>query len=126
MPVNNFWAKITSRLFLLMATIALVVVGYGLVKSAIRRAEIEREIRSLQAEIAEHKTKSDELSKLIGYLNTQEYKEKEARLELGLQKPGENVVVITDLEKEGNKDLNNQVSLEPNWLQWLKYLIGNK
>ncbi|HAO81745.1 MAG: Septum formation initiator [Parcubacteria group bacterium GW2011_GWD2_43_10] len=125
MTNTGFWSAVTSKFFLLTAIVALAAVGYGVLKSAVRRAEIEREIQALRTEITEHQSKSQELSQLIDYLNSEEYKEREARLQLGLQKPGENVVVIpnsADTTTESESQASN--SSQANWRLWINYFLG--
>ncbi|OHA57623.1 MAG: hypothetical protein A2588_00840 [Candidatus Veblenbacteria bacterium RIFOXYD1_FULL_43_11] len=125
MTNTGFWSAVTSKFFLLTAIVALAAVGYGVLKSAVRRAEIEREIQALRTEITEHQSKSQELSQLIDYLNSEEYKEREARLQLGLQKPGENVVVIpnsTDTTTKSESQASN--SSQANWRLWINYFLG--
>ena len=125
MTNTGFWSAVSSKFFLLTAIVALAAVGYGVLKSAVRRAEIEREIQALRTEITEHQSKSQELSQLIDYLNSEEYKEREARLQLGLQKPGENVVVIpnsADTTTESESQASN--SSQANWRLWINYFLG--
>ena len=125
MTNTGFWSAVTSKFFLLTAIVALAAVGYGVLKSAVRRAEIEREIQALRTEITEHQSKSQELSQLIDYLNSEEYKEREARLQLGLQKPGENVVVIpnsADTTTKSESQASN--SSQANWRLWINYFLG--
>lgn len=126
MPSERFWYTITSKFFLLAALLALLVVGFGIVKSAIRRAEIEREIAALRREIDEHRLKAEQLNKLIEYLGTEEYLEREARLQLGLQKPGENVVIIP--ASDNSADITaKQPPLSgqelSNWRRWWNYFF---
>lgn len=120
---KGFWVTITSKFFLLAALAALVAVGYGVTKSAVRRAEIEREVAALKAEISEHQSKSQQLSQLINYLGTEEYKEKEARLQFGLQKPGETVVIIPG-ENEETGSTAKEDDHKTNWQRWLDYFLG--
>ncbi len=120
---KGFWLTITSKFFLLAALAALLAVGYGVTKSAIRRAEIEREVAALRSEIAEHQSKSEQLSQLIDYLGTEEYKEREARLQFGLQKPGETVVIIPN-EGEETKEGAGAGDNKTNWQRWLDYFLG--
>ena len=126
MSHQGFWVTVTSKFFLAAASLALLGVAYGVIKGAIRRAEIEREVRVLQSEISEHKLKNEQLTRLIDYLGTAEFQEREARLQLGLQKPGENVVVIPDLATTDASKPGEQTPAETrsNFELWLDYLLG--
>ena len=122
----DFWSIVTSRLFLLIAVLAIVGIGLGITKGMLRRAELQKEISKLENDISTLQSKNNELSKLIDYLATEEFKDREARLRLGLQKPGETVVVIPNLTA-GNEivGLGTSESLIPtsNWQRWLDYFF---
>lgn len=120
---GGFWAVITSRIFLGVAVLALGAIGYGLGKSIVRRVEIEHEVASLQHDINQLQSKNDELQRLINYFSTPEYKEREARLRLGLQKPGENVVIIPGLEGSAGGEAAAQPVELPNWRRWFNYFF---
>lgn len=128
MANKGFWVRVTSRFFLLTAVILLLIVSYSIVRSFIRRSEIEREVSSLQVEISKLKERNEQLSKLINYLGTEESKEKEARLQLGLQKPGENVVIIPSSDSPENSSNSTNADEEENvsnLFLWLKYFFGD-
>ena len=59
-----------------------------------RRYQIRREARTLQGEIDALTQRRDSLQTLLKYLNTPEAQDREARAQLGLQRPGEQVVVF--------------------------------
>jgi cell division protein FtsL len=125
---KGFWASLTSKVFLVTAAAAVAAVGFGIVKSLVKRAEIEREIQALQNEISKNQLQAEKLSQLIEYLNTEEFREKEARLQLGLRKPGESVVVVpntAEADEASISDLNKTSENLSNWQRWLKYLFAN-
>ncbi|MBU1039228.1 septum formation initiator family protein [Patescibacteria group bacterium] len=122
----DFWSIVTSRIFLLVALVAIVIIGVGITKSLLRRAELQKEINQLESDTAVLENKNSELGKLIDYLATEEFKEREARLRLGLQKPGETVVVIPSLTNTNSQtNLTNQQSTAElsNWQRWLNYFF---
>jgi len=125
---HTFWSIITSRIFLVITTLALVAVGVGIFKGAARRIEVQKEINALQKDIGALESKNDDLTKLLKYFGTAEFKEREARLRLGLQKPGENVVVIPGLEDSVDKPsggvANQNDITTPNWRRWLDYFFS--
>lgn len=109
-----------SRLFLLVALAALGVVAFGISQSLIRRAEVNREVERLQADIDSYESQAQQLSELLKYLGTEEYQEREARLRLGLKLPGEQVVVIPGLGSDGSGQTESTDSTLPNWQRWLR------
>lgn len=91
----------------------------------------------LQSEIDQLKTQINQLGYKISYYKTDSYQDKLAREKLGVQAPGETVVIITS--DGGTKQttaypLQSQVvgtttdngdSQKPHWQQWLDFLRGN-
>jgi hypothetical protein len=69
-------------------------VSVSLLKEVFRRHTVANEVTSLQQEIGELESKNVDLESLIGYLQSPTYTEEEARLKLGLQRPGEKVLAI--------------------------------
>ena len=61
---------------------------FGIIKSAIRKAEVSKQIQGLRSDIRSLESRNEQLARLIDYFKTDEFKEREARLRLGLQKPG--------------------------------------
>lgn len=127
MPVpNKIWDIITSRVFIAVAIIAVVATLVGVAKGIARRVEVEREISALQRDINSLQTKNEELRNLINYFDSNEYKEREARLKMGLQKPGENVVVIPGLADNPGAPPNAEPAPEvSNWNLWWKYFFSS-
>jgi cell division protein FtsB len=127
-PSTKFWSIVTSRIFFIIAGLALLGVSTGIVKSVVRRVEVEREISALKNDIKSLEGKNEDLAKLINYFQTPEFKEREARLRLGLQKPGENVVVIPGLGENGPGVTNTSTEsiFVPNWKKWVNYFFGQQ
>ncbi|MFA6271994.1 MAG: septum formation initiator family protein [Patescibacteria group bacterium] len=95
--LNRF---LPSRLFLIIGVTVLVFFSVSLGKEVIRRYEVNKDIQALEREVAEMEKQNAELTDLIQYLNTNSFKEKEARTKLGMAKAGEKVVVIPDVKVE--------------------------
>lgn len=91
--LNKF---LPSRLFLIIGVAVLVFFSVSLAKEIIRRYEVNKDIQELEQEVSELENQNEELADLIQYLNTDSFKEKEARTKLGMAKAGEKVVVIPD------------------------------
>lgn len=100
MPVKNrlplFKRILSSRLFLVISIIVLVLIGVALSKEIYRETQVRKETNSLESEISRLTKRNSELSELILYFNTVGFEEKQARLKLGLQKPGEKVVILPE------------------------------
>ncbi len=98
--------------------------GRGLYKTY----QVKQDVRSLEREIASVEGENQELLELIGYLKTPEYKERQARSVLNLQKPGEIAVALPGGETQSPARENSKVSgeenSESNWKKWWKYFFG--
>lgn len=97
MPIRK--ASIISRIlsFRYLFVLNLVVIGLlfaGFGREYVRARDIQRDIGELQQRAQQLQAKNLELTELATALRTQSNIEREARLKLGLKKPGENVVVV--------------------------------
>lgn len=132
---ENFLKKlIRSKIFLAIGLIILVFFSLTLGKRVFEQHKINQEIKKLEEEIKILESRNSELSKLIEYFNTNLYIEEAARIKLGLQKPGESVVVVpneifNEQEKKGeeNSQVNNKTILEQsNASKWWDYFLKIK
>jgi cell division protein FtsB len=74
--------------------LALLVVGWGLTGEYLRDREMQREIDRLEARATEMAAKNRELEETGSTVSSEALLEREARLKMNLQKPGEQVVVV--------------------------------
>lgn len=110
----------------------LVLVAYPLFKKASQQYGLNKEIGELNREISELEGKSRELRGIISYLESDEFAEETARLNLNLKKEGEEVVVITGRDNGSspdrsgwNKDnLTKEKKDIPNPLKWWYYFFN--
>ena len=117
------------KLFLVISIAAIVFLGVSLGKEFYRGYQIQREIESLKKDIESFRKSNYELSKLIEYYKTDEYKEVQARERLNLKKDGEKIIVIKpileDQEKEEvKKDVGAEKENAPNYKKWWNYFFG--
>jgi len=110
-----------SNIFTMFLVLLLVLSFVKVTKELMLRHEINQEIKKLESQLASVEGKTDEMEKLISYLNTDEYIEKQARLKLNLSKPGEKQININDEESEGidfagEEDVANSV-------KWFNYFF---
>lgn len=84
----------------LALTVGLAFVIIFTARILVQKRTIDREVSRLENQMARVSNENEELSSLIQYLNTPEYKEKEAREKLNLVKEGEHVVVLPSVEEQ--------------------------
>ncbi len=119
------WQSLTSSALVFFVLTALVLlVGISLSKRLYQQHYLNSEISRLQNEIGAVEKQNAEFSELLRYLQTESFTEEEARLKLGLKKPGEEVVVITDQDDPASKVDNNVGQSNP--LKWWFYFFNSQ
>lgn len=96
-----------SRLFVWGGVIILVLIVIGLGKAALKRHDIAQEVSSLNNSVSDLQSQNIELSGLLEYFKTKNYEELQARKNLGLKKPGETVVAISESNAQDSEAFLN-------------------
>lgn len=103
----------------------MVLLSYATVQEVYSRRSVQREIDRLKAELAALEQQNEELERLISYLETTEFVERESRVKLGLAKPGERVIIIP--RNEGAAEVAGEGgNAESNPRKWWQYFFGRK
>jgi cell division protein FtsB len=98
------------RFLFVVNMIVLIFLAWSFGREFLRNREIQRDIASLQAEADALQARNLEITRLHSTLQTESSIEREARLKLGLKKPGEQVVVIqpgTQTTQDGDGDASS-------------------
>lgn len=95
----------------------MVLISVSFIRSFGRSQEIKKRIKNLESEIALLENDKNNFLQAIEYLKTDFYKEKEAREKFGLQKPGEQVIIVLPPEEE------KSVVEEKNIIKWWQFLF---
>jgi cell division protein FtsL len=116
-----------SPLFVIFLLVIIFITASGLVKIFYKAQKIKAETAQLQAKIEEINLDNQNLASQKKYYSSPYFIEKEARLQLNLKKPGEQVVFIDYnpeiLEKEAR--LKNMNPLVINFLDWWAYFFNH-
>ena len=88
-----------------------------------QKHDVQKEIARLEEKANEIEKKNTELSGLINYLNTDEYKERQAREKLNLKKEGEFVVALPKGSDDQNTTDGTQQQSNPQ--KWFNYFFRN-
>lgn len=119
--------------FNVIAGIFLVVVfvlGSALSKEIYRGYEIKKETEDLKTQINAMQKDNYELSQLIQYYQTDQYKEEAARQQLNLKSDGEKVVMInndnTNNAQAVQAATNQQKNDSPNYVKWWNYFFASR
>ena len=122
------WQKLfNSHLFLLAALGAVGLISYFLISELKDRYKVESDIADLKKQILSLEKNNNDLTGLVNYFKTTSFQEKELRLKLNLQKPGEHMVVLPGQQTEPGVEGVQSVSVKPmpNWQLWWKYFFVN-
>ena len=127
--INSLKSFYYSKFFVVVGVIILILISISLGKELIRKAEINSEIKLLEAEIEGLESKNTEMGDLIKYLNSSSFLEKEAKERLGLQETDEKVVMMpNNLTKNGVIEIDSSEQAEQsmaNPTKWKKYFLTN-
>lgn len=120
---------LNQYLIIIVVFVLLILISIPLAKNVSKKYEIDSEVRALEEEIIGLQKKNLEMEKLINEHSTSDFVEGIARLNLGLKKEGEEVVVI---KRSENNDIVEVSSSEiefageqedSNPKKWLKYFL---
>jgi len=95
---KNIFARILfSQKFLSLIGLAVIIlISLPFAKNALKQYRVNKEINDLKKEIADLQNRGADLKNFVSYLESDQFAEEQARLNLGLKKPGEELLVITD------------------------------
>jgi cell division protein FtsB len=87
---SSFFLKI----FLIIALAALILIAQSLIRETYKKKQIRQEIEKLEKQAQEIDRENFAVEERLAYLESSEYKKKEAKDKLGLRDPGEFVVFV--------------------------------
>lgn len=124
-PLRRFF---TSRLFLVVMFGMIALIIFGSVRTYYQDYKVKQEIASLQDEVNNLQKKKFQSMELLQYVTSNAFVEEKARTELNLKKPGEHVLIIPNMQKNGEtKELSPQISESgqnlTNPIKWWYYFI---
>jgi len=111
-----------SNLFTVLLVALFIVSVIRVTKEVTLRYEINKEIEELQSQMQQLNTKTEDMQDLIAYLKSDDYVEKQARLQLNLSKPGERQVNIKGIKVTSDVAAESTGS-ESNFSKWFNYFF---
>lgn len=95
-------------LWMVGAGVCCFLVGIFTVREVYRRHRVDSEVKKLTSEVQSLEEKHVRLSELLAYLESSEAIDRDARLRLGMQKPGERVYVLdNDLWRDASPETSD-------------------
>lgn len=106
---------------------AAIYISLYLVQAVKHNYELQQQVSILKEQIANLQVDKQQLQYKIQYYGTDVYKEKEARARLGLQAPGESVIILPHPDPTATQKTAAPPKPKPksNPGQWLDFLTGN-
>ena len=121
-----FWQRffMSQRFLAIVFLVIIVAISFPLLRSVSQRKAIEQEITDMKKDNEAYRNKSQELKEMIDYLQSDISLEEQARLNLGLKKPNEEVVVVNRQKiNEVASTTETEDGRTANWLRWIHYFI---
>jgi len=121
-----FWQRflMSQRFLAIVFLVMIIAISFPLVRSISQRRVVEQEIADMKKDNEAYRNKSQELKEMIDYLQSDISLEGQARLNLGLKKPNEEVVVVNHQKvteiASGTVAEDGRVA---NWLRWVHYFV---
>jgi cell division protein FtsB len=125
-PNNLFLRLFNSQRFLaIIGLVFLVVIIFPLARTYSQRRLVEQEINEVKAQISSFENQNKELKDLIAYLQSDQSLEDQARRNLNLKKPGEQVIVIENknISSEAQAALDEAAESGSNLKKWWRYFF---
>ncbi|MFZ6015928.1 MAG: septum formation initiator family protein [Patescibacteria group bacterium] len=115
-------------LFLVANMAILFIVGVSTIRETYRGYTVDKEITTLEQKVKTLEGRKSELSELARKMQSEQFIEREARSKLGLQKPGEHVIIlegVTATSSSWSVDITpqppQQVVYKSNPVLWWEY-----
>lgn len=126
---NNFLKLFPGKFTIpLLGFALLILIGLPLSKNIKRQYNINNEIKELEQEISNLENQNLSLSELIDYIDSEQFTEKQARLNLNYKYDGEEVVVIknkNEINNEQNSKKQTIYSQDDDRKFYLDFISGN-
>jgi len=118
----------TSRLFLVVIFAVIGLIIFGFVRTYYQDYKVKQEIENLQKEVDNLQKKKFQSMELLEYVTSDAFVEEKARTELNLKRPGENVLIIPNMQKttataEDTMIISESGQKLSNPIKWWYYFI---
>lgn len=122
-----------SPLFIVVGLGIVGVMAFSVAREGLRRLELQHEIDKLNTEVTRLEGRNGDLKSVIALLNTANEQAKQARTKLGVQDPGEQVIIFSDqkdstdvvLPDSDTKEYIPIRDYQPNPQKWFHYFWNN-
>ena len=112
---KNVFEKIffNQKFIALIGLLAIVLISFPLVKNALKQYRVNKEISGLKKEFNDLQNKVVDLKNFVSYLQSDQFVEEQARLNLNLKKAGEELTVIKSVINSGQASSSGNSIFNP-------------
>jgi len=119
-----------SKSVLVIEILVILFLAYAVTKEIVRRRSVQSEIGRLELQIDQLEKQNIRLADVLKDMTTDNYAEKEARKKLDLQRPGETVILLPNLDtnelvvtQNSESETHSPQSTNPE--KWWTFFFGN-
>jgi len=123
---ETFKKIMSLKVVLIINLILLGFFSLNLFREYLKNRQLNKEINKLELIASDLQAKNLDILDMVDYLDTNDFLEQEARLKLGLQKPGETSIVVNISDTEAKKlegSADKQLDTAPNFKKWFIYFF---
>jgi cell division protein FtsB len=122
-----WWRRLLrSRLMISINLLLIGFVGWSLFREVNQGSRVSAEYADLQKQISSLEKQNQDYSGVISKLGTSGFVEREARIKLGYQKPGEQVLMLKDAASSVAPPSDIDDASLSNPQKWWRYFFGDK
>lgn len=122
---------LTGQIFLTLICLSvLFIIVRPMIVNIRQKQRINEEIQALQMEIEKAEAQNSDFQKMLNYLESDEFVEEQARLNMSLKREGEKVAVVQDSRQEQVvaqppqvPQAVDKISLRNNLGKWISYFF---
>jgi len=119
--MNKFW----RYLIYIIGILLIFSITSSLIRVVKKNYDLKLQVATLKQENDLLSAQNQELGYEINYYSSASFQDKEARDKLGLQSPGEKVIILPSDQRSSGQSNNSSASLsKSNFQQWLDFLLG--
>lgn len=114
-------------IFTFFILLLILLISFPYFKNRQKIKAMNDEIFKVKDDIYEYEKSQEELKELLSYLNSNQAIEDKARINLGLQKDGEKVIVVKHDDfnkKEIDNSLEKEIDDKSNLVKWVEYFFN--
>lgn len=119
---------LTSRGVIVFEILLIAFLVVGITKEVVRRLSLREEVATLEKQIAELEAQNRTLGEYVASINTDSFREREARKRLNVQRPGESLLILPETRQLTNADSEAAIQADTgsvsNPQRWWKYFFS--